>query len=166
MGKHLPISGAGPLIVGFMVILTLSGITLNHYGYLQAGIAENTRWIFLALGVSFMILGISLIISALIFSRMVHNIRSNQLMTEGVYSIVRNPLYSGFLTFSTGVLLLFCNLLLLAIPFLNWAFMTIVLKNTEERWLLNQYGSRYSEYCKRVSRCIPWGHKLRSRNYL
>lgn len=33
--------------------------------------------------------------------------------------------------------------------------MTIILKNTEEKWLYTLYGEKYKEYCKKVSRCIP-----------
>ncbi len=40
--------------------------------------------------------------------------------------------------------------------FLNWAIITLVLINTEEKWLLNLYGEEYSNYKKRVNRCIPW----------
>lgn len=33
--------------------------------------------------------------------------------------------------------------------------MTIILKNTEEKWLYALYGEKYKEYCKKVNRCIP-----------
>ena len=39
---------------------------------------------------------------------------------------------------------------------INWLIMTIALKNTEEKWLLDLYGNEYEEYKKRVNRCIPW----------
>lgn len=34
--------------------------------------------------------------------------------------------------------------------------MTVLMKGTEEKWLLKLYGTEYSNYCKRVNRCIPW----------
>ncbi len=34
--------------------------------------------------------------------------------------------------------------------------MTIVLINTEEKWLLDLYGNEYADYKKRVNRLIPW----------
>lgn len=156
MSKHLSILGAGPVIVGFMVILTLVGIALNEYGCLESGLIGQYFWGFCSLGGVLMVAGVVLFIAALLFARMVQNIKSNHLITSGVYSIVRNPLYSGFLAFTTGVLLLFGNLWLLIIPIINWAFMTFVLKRTEECWLLEQYGDEYKEYCRRVNRCIPW----------
>jgi protein-S-isoprenylcysteine O-methyltransferase Ste14 len=39
--------------------------------------------------------------------------------------------------------------------------MTVVLKNTEEKWLLDLYGKEYEEYKKRVNRCIPFRSKNR-----
>ena len=44
---------------------------------------------------------------------------------------------------------------LLMIP-IDWFILTVVLINTEEKWLLKVYGDEYAEYKKRVNRCIPW----------
>lgn len=41
-------------------------------------------------------------------------------------------------------------------PIICWAYMTIFLKLTEEKWLWKQYGQEYKEYCQKVNRCIPW----------
>lgn len=54
------------------------------------------------------------------------------------------------------------NYALLILPFLYWFFMTILMKNTEEKWLYELYGEEYKEYCRRVNRCIPFpGRKNR-----
>ena len=37
-----------------------------------------------------------------------------------------------------------------------WALLTVMMQVTEEKWLLEQFGDEYREYCKRVNRCIPW----------
>ena len=42
------------------------------------------------------------------------------------------------------------------IEIINWGIMTIVLKNTEEKWLENLYGEEYMEYKSQVNRCIMW----------
>ena len=42
------------------------------------------------------------------------------------------------------------------------AILTIVLKNTEEKWLLDLYGEEYARYKKHVNRCIPWFPKQES----
>ena len=33
---------------------------------------------------------------------------------------------------------------------------TVALKLSEEKWLLDLYGQDYADYMKRVNRCIPW----------
>jgi protein-S-isoprenylcysteine O-methyltransferase Ste14 len=64
--------------------------------------------------------------------------------------------YSGFLFACTGVVCIANNLVLFVVPVICWAFMTIALKLSEEKWLKALYGDEYVEYCKRVNRCIPW----------
>lgn len=56
----------------------------------------------------------------------------------------------------TGVLLIVHNLWLLILPFIFWITMTIMLVNSEEKWLMDLYGQEYIDYCKKVNRCIPW----------
>ena len=76
-------------------------------------------------------------------------------MTDGVYSIVRNPIYSAFFLACTGILLFPANLILLILPVLFYFYMTVIIKNTEEKWLKALYGNEYAEYCRNVNRCIP-----------
>lgn len=78
------------------------------------------------------------------------------LKTDGIYAWVKNPMYSGWWMLITGISLMWHNVWLLASPLINWGIMTVVLKNTEEKWLLDLYGNEYAEYKKRVNRCISW----------
>ena len=34
--------------------------------------------------------------------------------------------------------------------------LTVLLKQTEEKWLSDLYGEEYKDYCRRVNCCIPW----------
>ncbi len=81
------------------------------------------------------------------------------MITTGVYSIVRNPVYSAFIFIFTGILLFTANYILLILPFVFWAFLTILMKNTEEKWLKNEFGTEYEIYLKEVNRVIPWPRK-------
>ncbi len=94
--------------------------------------------------------------SAIFQAKIDQGILNNSLVTTGVYAYVRNPIYSAFMIACTGALLIAGNLWLLVLPFLYWGFMTVLMKNTEEKWLRDLYGEEYIEYCKRVNRCIPW----------
>lgn len=83
-------------------------------------------------------------------------IKGNTLCTDGIYAWVRNPCYSGIMLMCTGTLLMANNFILLILAVIYWIFMTVLMKNTEEKWLLELYDEAYSEYCRKVNRCIPF----------
>ena len=65
-------------------------------------------------------------------------------------------MYSGWWLLITGISLMWHNIFLIPVFFINWGIMTVVLKATEEKWLRELYGQEYEDYCKRVNRCIPF----------
>ena len=111
------------------------------------------------IGILFILFGIYLWVNAVIVCKLDDNIRSNKLVTTGVYAYVRNPIYSAVLLVCTGAIIIANNLYLLVLPVIYWAFLTILMKNTEEKWLLNVYGDEYINYYKKVNRCIPFKRK-------
>ena len=154
--KHLPFFGVGPIYVMIIVCCTLAGIIINQKGMLASGRIEMLRVPFLILGIVSIILGVYLYIAAIAQSKVHKHIKNNTLVTTGVYAYVRNPIYSAFVLICTGALLIENNMWFLILPVLYWGFMTVLMKNTEEKWLYNLYGEQYLEYCKKVNRCIPW----------
>ena len=44
--------------------------------------------------------------------------------------------------------------LLILIP-IQWVILTVVIRNTEEKWLYELHGEAYKDYCARVNRWIP-----------
>jgi protein-S-isoprenylcysteine O-methyltransferase Ste14 len=84
----------------------------------------------------------------------ISNSESGRLITEGIYSRVRNPRYLEFLLLSF-VYVAFANysgawiLYLLTFP----AIHAVVL--LEEPELRERFGAEYEEYCRRVPRYIP-----------
>ncbi|SHE33245.1 Protein-S-isoprenylcysteine O-methyltransferase Ste14 [Atopostipes suicloacalis DSM 15692] len=76
--------------------------------------------------------------------------------SRGVYSNVRNPIYSSVFLFSTGVLLTTRNFLSLFIIGLNWFIFTAVIIFIEEPRLIDKLDRDYIEYTIQVNRLIPW----------
>ncbi|MDO4344469.1 MAG: isoprenylcysteine carboxylmethyltransferase family protein [Eubacteriales bacterium] len=157
--EHLPMYGVGPLYVAVIIGLTVLGIVFS-----KANIIPDIR--FSAVSVILRILGIFLIVcgvylwyAAVVKEKIDDGIVENKLVTTGVYGWVRNPIYSAFIFFCTGALLICGNICLLVLPFVYWGFLTVLMKHTEEKWLTELYGDEYTEYCKRVNRCIPWKRK-------
>ena len=111
---------------------------------------------FKIVGVILIILGLVVWFIGALRSDMDASITENRLKTDGIYSWVRNPMYSGWWLALTGISFMWHNIFLIPAFFVNWGMMTIVLVNTEEKWLSDLYGAEYEEYKKHVNRCIPF----------
>ena len=154
--EHLPLLGVGPIIVAGQILVTVVGILISGSGHLDFGKYEVLNIPLKVLGIALICFGIYLNYSAKRKSKLFEMVTENKLITTGVYSIVRNPVYSAVLFMCTGAICMANNLVLFVIPVFCWGYITIFLKLTEEKWLTNLYGQEYIKYCKRVNRCIPW----------
>lgn len=157
--EHLPIYGVGPYYGAGIIVVTIIGIVLSVIGRMESGKIENTgiKMAFIFVGIVIFLLGLFVWKVAALGSKSIDKyIESNTLCTIGVYSIVRNPCYSGIMLMCTGFLFMAHNLWLLILPVVYWISMTILMKCSEEKWLKDLYGQAYIDYCKKVNRCIPW----------
>ncbi|HKM22388.1 MAG TPA: isoprenylcysteine carboxylmethyltransferase family protein [Lachnospiraceae bacterium] len=155
--KHLPIYGVGPFYGAGIISLTVIGIVLSCLGVFDFAKFQGTKIPFILVGI-FICLGGFLVWFKAAF-RIDRYIEHNELCTDGIYGIVRNPCYSGIMLMCSGALLIANNVALLLLPLLYWLAMTVLMKNTEEKWLYQLYGEQYQEYCRQVNRCIPWFRK-------
>ena len=153
--EHLPIFGVGPIIILPQIIITIIGVILTEKGILLDWSFGILKIPLLILGVASVVCGILLFYGAVFKSRIDRKIKENILVTDGVYGIVRNPIYSAYYLVCLGVVLIENNYILFLVPILGYVYMTIILKNTEEKWLYTLYGEKYKEYCDKVNRCIP-----------
>lgn len=156
---HLPIYGVGPFYGIGIIALTIVGIALSCLGQLEFGRIPEMKVPFLVVGILLCIAGFVVWFKGAF--RIDKYIENNELCTDGIYGIVRNPCYSGIMLMCDGALLITGNLALLVLPLLYWLTMTVLMKMTEKKWLYQIYGDKYLEYCKRVNRCIPWLSKKR-----
>ncbi len=154
--QKLPLYGIGPWLVMGMGLLAFVGVVLANYVF-HSGILDGIwGWSLRIMGVLLILVGLWVWVTGALRSDMDSNIADNRLKTDGIYAWVRNPMYAGWWLLITGISFLWHNVWLLPVFFLNWLLMTIVLKHTEEKWLLNLYKQDYADYMKRVNRCIPW----------
>ena len=156
--EHLPVMGIGPICIAIMIAFTAAGIALVKFDMLAGGNVSGTQAaiLFVIAGILCIAGGIALWCAAVFGARIDIKIKSNRLATDGVYALVRNPIYSAFLFICTGALLFCRNLYVLILPPLFWLYLTAFMKLTEEKWLADRFGDEYSAYCKRVNRFIPW----------
>ena len=156
---HLPVFGVGPFY-GIVVIATTAATVygLVRGSFLSLAVSSSgLRILMFVAGLALLVLGGVVWARAALGKGCIDKyILRNELCTEGVYRLVRNPCYSGIMFACTGVLCLFSNLIVIPLFLLYWLAMTVLMKYTEEKWLLKQYGQAYAEYCQSVNRCIPW----------
>ena len=151
--KTLPIYGVGPVYVISCLILTIIALILNCYKIIP--ILKFLDLFMIILGILFIIIGAILWLSAVLVTQVDRKIKDGELITTGIYSIVRNPIYSSFLFIFTGIIFLVNNIYLLALPITFWIYLTILLKLTEEKWLKDKFTDEYDRYSKNVNRVIP-----------
>lgn len=156
--QQLPVYGVGPVYAIVISALSIIMIILSKMLF-KSGSIPALKIPFIMLGVIFILGGIAVWIAAVILAKIDDGIKSNTLVTGGIYSYCRNPIYTAIMFVNTGALLIAGNLWLLILPFCYWAFMTLLMKNTEEKWLYEAFGEEYKAYCKNVNRCIPWKRK-------
>ena len=163
--NHLPQIGVGPIIVIPQLLLTAIGIVLSINKTILNLYIDYLKILFTILGIISILYGILLWYAANFKTKIDKYIKNNKLATKGVYSLVRNPIYSSFFLICIGAILIENNLVLFIIPVICWLYMTIILKHTEEKWLYELYGYQYKEYCKRVNRCIPIRRRKINKKY-
>jgi len=80
----------------------------------------------------------------------------HELIEQGAYRLVRHPAYLGELLIFFGIGLAFANWISLAslviLPLIAFSIRIQV----EEKALLEHFGARYADYCKRTWRLVPW----------
>jgi protein-S-isoprenylcysteine O-methyltransferase Ste14 len=85
---------------------------------------------------------------------------ATSLVEHGLFSYIRNPIYSGILLYALG---LFC-----LVPSLGSATAGLVLafgvqlqvRGVEEPYLVRRHGQTYRDYARATGRFVPWVGRL------
>src|SRR4029079_182887 len=80
---------------------------------------------------------------------------ADDLVTTGIFSHCRNPLYVGNILILAGLGVASNSLIFMAVatPLFLFFYQAIVL--AEENFLRNKFGEAFNEYCKKVNRWVP-----------
>lgn len=79
---------------------------------------------------------------------------NNSLVSGGIFSLTRNPMYLGMTLFTIGGALWFGRIAMLLAPVLMFAIANWVFIPFEEAKMRRQFGDAFDAYCKRVRRWI------------
>ena len=77
------------------------------------------------------------------------------LVTEGMFSICRNPLYLGNILIACGALLIHAHPILMSSGIAATVLIYIAIVSAEEHFLREKFGAAYGHYCDEVNRWAP-----------
>jgi protein-S-isoprenylcysteine O-methyltransferase Ste14 len=81
--------------------------------------------------------------------------RKGELVTTGIYSVVRNPLYAAWILFiAPGILVFFKSWLMLLAPIVAYISFKAFIRE-EYQYLRNHLGQAYLEYEASVNELLP-----------
>lgn len=84
-----------------------------------------------------------------------------QLVTDGPFALVRNPIYAGMIPFFAGIALLVPHALTIVGICLLVVALELQTRLVEEPYLLGVHGAAYADYAARVGRFLPGLGRIR-----
>lgn len=142
-----------PFVLFYLYLIVASSTNLPKVG-IEIFNNEVIGWV----GVLLCILGVILFSYALIsfgksFRVGIDDEHPGELITNGAFSISRNPIYTAFGLIMAGIFLVTPNWIFLIYLVVGvWLFKRQIQR--EEESLTKTYGDKYMEYCKKVRRFL------------
>lgn len=155
--KSMPKYGPGFKYVPIISIVTVAAIVLGHIGPIANGVPSNKimRYIYIGIGVLILVWGFSLLLNAVSECAILLNAQMGKLITTGVYSKTRNPMYTGVTFICTAALFISGNVFMYFLPILYWGFLSYLMAQTEEKLLESTFGQDYLDYKNETYRFMP-----------
>ena len=153
--QKIPTDGVGPYLWGILLVMNLAGWMLSQ-SVLQSGLLKGGfQDLFYLIGILLMLVAARIQWLSGVKSGVSTSFQSDELKTTGIYARTRNPIYFSWLLSSIGIILTMHNVWLLLLIPIQWVILTVMIRNTEEKWLYEIHGEAYKDYCARVNRWIP-----------
>jgi protein-S-isoprenylcysteine O-methyltransferase Ste14 len=158
MKKQMTIWGIGPKFALFSILYFICTLIV-HFALYPVFVIESIPYIMLIVfGVILMGIGIPIwILSA---KAIVKGFSQGILVTDGVYTICRHPLYGHgiFFTFP-GVLMFFKSYILLTLPLFMYVLFRALIP-IEEKYLEEKFGNTFVNYTNSANMVFPKFWKL------
>ncbi|MBL0318670.1 MAG: DUF1295 domain-containing protein [Alphaproteobacteria bacterium] len=87
---------------------------------------------------------------------------ADKLVTEGLFTLSRNPLYLGNMLICIGIFLMHGHPVVVSVGIALYWFIYQCIIYTEEKYLADKFGSDYEQYCQETPRWIPILSRLRT----
>lgn len=107
-------------------------------------------------GISFILLFIGIPYLFISGKKITKDFKNNELITDGIFAYVRNPIYSAWILFIIPALtILTKSIALMTTPIFTYILFKILIKK-EDEFLEKKFGTKYLSYKNRVNELIPW----------
>ena len=144
----MKITGAAPKIAIPTIIYLFIAIYFDKLEYPLFKITLYNYSTLVVIGVIMVIIGVSMVVS--VQAKLRKSFNSGFLMKDGLYKILRNPMYDAYLIFVFPGLSLFLNSWLVMSTFIvNFILLQIFIRE-EYRYLENKFGVEYKSYLNNV----------------
>ena len=133
-------------------LVTLAILSIVNRVFIPALLLPFNTYVF-SCGIALIVLGVAVCFKAAVQVHQAFN--QGKLATPGIYAHVRNPVYAVWiLLIAPGLILATGFLLLIALPFVMYALVRVLIVEEDEH-LAEKFGEDYLEYKKRVNSIIP-----------
>ncbi|MDC0948587.1 isoprenylcysteine carboxylmethyltransferase family protein [Gammaproteobacteria bacterium] len=85
----------------------------------------------------------------------VDSTEKTDLITHGIYSVIRNPIYSGVMVFGLGQLVLIPHLTMLLFISIGYVAIDLHVRKVEEPYLRELHGKAFTDYAITTGRYVP-----------
>lgn len=151
--------GASPIIFFATIAYAIPIIVINHVSKPMFALDFISRRVLIGVAVILLALGVPLYFIALRVLMTAH--KEQKLVTAGVFSVCRNPLFAVVIYLVLpGILLFFNSWLLLTIPCFAYIMLKLFI-GSEERLMEKAFGQEYIDYRNRTPAVFPKIWKFR-----
>jgi protein-S-isoprenylcysteine O-methyltransferase Ste14 len=149
-----------------LILMGLSGLGTNLVALLWVINPEWLTWSNLNMPLWLRWVGVAVGVLTVLMSFFVHRTlgrnftptletpEENQLVTDGVYALIRHPMYTTFFMLFLSSFLITTNWLIALFGTIYW-FLILNRVKTEEAMMLDTFGDQYQEYMHQSGRFIP-----------
>lgn len=153
MSERMPVWGVGPLLTGITGAWTLAAVAATFFWPSLFTIPVVPQVYLVAVAAILLIVALPFYIISL---RVLFGAYGKErLVTTGVYTVCRNPIYAGWILMILPAVALLCRSWLVLTASVVMYVATRILIRREEKSLEAQFGREYLDYKNRVNAVFP-----------
>ena len=138
-------------------LFTMFGVVIGMAPVYSRWVFAPNSLLFIILGYAIMLTGIIIMVEAFVefrsFKR-VFTLKTDKVISTGVYRFSRNPQYLGYILFLIGFSLPYRSILAFIFIVTHIIVVEVIFIQGEERYLEKKLGDEYMQYKKRVRRWL------------